>query len=127
MGSPVWKVMLLVESCGFVTNVVSNNVGGVTEPRSSSTGAVVVLWTAFVKAVGTVVSGAIVEVIFPVKSSALSLSVCSSGRCCSLAPMLGPAACAVPRSGWLCVAFCSGTFVLMGLLVNKVFVIELLV
>lgn len=128
--------MLAVESCGFLTNMVSEDIGGVTGPRgcllvsevSTSPGIVVVVWAAaHVKAVGTVVSGAIVEEIFPMKSSASSLSVCSSGRCCAVAPMLGLAARAVACGGWVCVAFCSGVPVLVGLLVNRVFLIELLV
>lgn len=136
MASPAWRVILTIESCGFLTNVVSEDVGGVAGPRgcllvsvvSTSPGiVVVVLAAAHVKAVGTVVSGAIVEEIFSVKSSASSLSVCSSGRCCAVAPMLGPTAREVSRGGWVCVAFCSGVPVLVGLLVNRVFLIELLV
>lgn len=128
--------MPTVESCGFLTNVVSKDEAGVTCTRerlpfsvvSTSPGFVVVVWTAaHVKAVGTVVSGAIVEEIFSVKSLAVSSSVCSSGRSCAVTPMLGPAAGAVLDGGWVCVAFCSGAFVLVGLLVNRVFVIELLV
>lgn len=93
---------------------------------STSPAIVVVVWTsAHVKAVGTVVSGATVEEIVCVKSSASSSSVSLFGRCCGVAPMLGPAARAVPRGGWVCVAFCSGVLVLVGLLVNRVFLIEL--
>lgn len=118
--------MLTVES--FRTNMVSEDVGGVmVNVVSTSPGIVVVVRAAaHVKAVGTV-SGAIVEEIFSVKSLASSLSVTSSGRCCGIAPMLGPAARAVPHGGWVCVAFCSGVLVLVGLLVNRVFLIELLV
>lgn len=95
---------------------------------STSPGIVVVVWvSAHVKAVGTVVSGAIVEEIFSVNSPALFLSVRSSERCCVVAPMLGPAACAVLCGGLVCVAFCSGLLVLVGLLVNRVFLIEVLV
>lgn len=126
---------LTVESCGVVTNVVCGDMGGVTGPRgclvsvvSTSPGFVVVVCaTAHVKAVGTVVSGAIVEGIFSENSSASSLSVCSSGRCCAVVPMLGLAACVEPCGEWVCVAFCSGALVLVGLLVNTVFPIELLV
>lgn len=136
VASPAWSIILTVESCGFLTNVVSEDTGGVTGLRgcllvsvvSTSPGFVVVVWAAaHVTAVGTVVSGAIVEEIFLVKSSATSLSVFPSGRCCTVAPMLGPAACVVPCGGWVCVAFCSGVFVLVGLLVNRLLLIELLV
>lgn len=98
-------------------SVVSTNPGFV----------VVVRAAAHVKAVGTVVSGAIVEVISPVKSSATSLSLFSSGRCGVVASMLGPAARVVPCGGRVCVAFCSGAFVLVGLLANRALLIELLV
>lgn len=63
-------VILTVEYCGFLTNVVSEDLGGVTGPRgcllvsvdSTSPGIVIVVWAAaHVKAVGTVVSGAIVK------------------------------------------------------------------
>lgn len=49
---------------------------------STSVGLVVVVWpTSHVKAVGTVVSGAIVGSIFSVKPSALCLSTSSSAKC----------------------------------------------
>ena len=135
VASPAWRVNPTVDSCGFLTNVVSEVVGGVTGLReclrvvsvvSTSPGFVVEVWVAaHVKAVGTVVSGAIVDEIFPVKSSATSLSVRCSGRCRAVAPMLGPAASVMPCGGWVCVAFCSGAFVLVaGLLL---LLIELLV
>lgn len=136
VASPARRVTPTVESSGFLTNVVSEDVAGVICLRecvlvsvvSTMPGVVVVVWTsAHVNTVGTVVSGAIVKYIFSVKSSASSLSVCSSGRCCVVAPMLGPAAGGVPLGGWVCVAFCPGVLVLVGLLVNRVFLIELLV
>lgn len=129
------RVKLTVESCGFLTNAVSEDVGGVTglgvcllvRVVATSPGFVVEGWAAaHVRAVGTVVSGAIVEEVFPASSSATSSSVCSSGRCCAVAPMLGPAACVMPCGGWPCVAFCSGAFVLLaGLLVSRGLLIEL--
>lgn len=125
---------LTVESCGSVTNVVCVDMG-VTGPKgclvsvvSTSPGfGVVVSATSHVKAVGTVVSGAVVEEIISEKSSASSLSVCSSGRGCEVAPMVGLAACVEPCVEWVCVAFCSGVLLLVGLLVSAVFLIELLV
>lgn len=127
VASPAWRVTLTDESCGVMSDVVSEDLGGglLVSAVSTSPGIVVVVWVAaHVKAVGTVVSGAIVDGIFSVKSSP---SVCSSGRCCVVAPMLGPAAGVVPHGGWVCVAFCSGVPVLVGLLVNRVFLIEVLV
>lgn len=41
--------------------------------------------------------------------------------------MLGPAARAVPYGGWVCVALCPGVLVVVGLLVNRVFLIEVIV
>lgn len=130
MASPAWRVTN--ESCGSLENNGSEDAEGGTGPRvcvvvivvSTSCGTVVVVWAAVhVMAVGTVVSGAVVEEIV----SASSLSASSSGRCCGVAPMLGPAARAVPHGGWVCVAFLSGALVLVGLLVNRVFLIGLLV
>lgn len=102
---------------GCLLSVISTNAGFT----------VVVLAGAHVKAVGTVVSGAIVNEIFSDISSAPILSVCSVGRCCVVALVLGLAACTVPNGEWVCVAFCSGAFVLAVFFVNRVFMIELVV
>lgn len=129
-------VILTVEALAFLSNVVFGEAVGVTGLRGSLLGSVVstnpgfvvvVRAAAHVTAVGTVVSGAIVEAISPAKSSATSLSVFPSERCCVVAPVLGPAARVVPCGGRVCVAFCSGAFVLVGLLVNRALLIELLV
>lgn len=76
MASLAWSVTPAVEFCGPFTNVISEEVGWVTGGCllvgvvSTSPGVVVVVWAAaHVKAVGTVVSGAIVEGISSVKSS----------------------------------------------------------
>lgn len=110
MASSAWAVIPTVVYCGCVTNVVSEGLWVVTGPRacllanvvSSGPGIVVVVWAAaHVKAVGTVVSGAIVEWIFSVKSSASSSSPSSSSRCCGVAPKLCLAARVVPDGGWV--------------------------
>lgn len=133
MASSVLK--LIVEAGGSETNVVCVDMGGVTGPNaclvsvvSTSPGFVVVAWgTVHVRAVGTVVSGAVVEEIISENSLASSLSVCCSGRCCEVAPMVGPSACVESCIEWVYIAFCSGVLLLVGLLVNTVYLIELLV